>query len=54
MKCDEKSFVQNLAEQAEEAAGQNNLKELYDITEKLADSRRSVEQPVKNKLVISV
>ena len=41
--------MERLAGQAEEAAGQRNLKELYDITQKLAGTRRKDEQQVMDK-----
>ena len=43
VKHDKKDFVERLAGQTEEAAGQRNLKELYDITGKLAGTRRKDE-----------
>ena len=43
VKRDKKDYVERLAGQAEEAAGQTNLKELYDITRKLAGTRRKYE-----------
>ena len=49
VKRDKKDFVERLAGQAEEAAGQRNLKELYDITRKLASTCRKDEQQVMDK-----
>ena len=41
--------MERLAGQAEEAAGQRNMKEWYDITWKLAGTRRKDEQHVMDK-----
>ena len=49
VKRDKKDFVERLAGQAEKAAGQTNLKELYDITRNLAGTRRKYEQHVMDK-----
>ena len=39
-KCDKRNYIENLAQEAEEAAGKNNLKELYMTTKKLAGKFR--------------
>ena len=49
VKRDKRNFVEDLARQAEEAAGRNNLKDLYDITKKLPGSKRSTDHPVNDK-----
>ena len=49
VKRDKKDFVERMACQAEEAAGQRNLKELYEITRKLAGTRRKDKQQVMDK-----
>ena len=49
VKCDKKDFIERLADQAEEAAGQRNLKELYDITRTVAGIRLKDEQQVIDK-----
>ena len=49
VKRDMTGFVERLAGQVEEAAGQRNLKELYDITRKLAGTRRKDKQQVMDK-----
>ena len=45
---DKRDYIDNLAKQAEEAAGQGNLKELYMITKKLAKFQQT-DKPVKDK-----
>ena len=37
-KRDKQNYIEALAQEAEEAAGENNLKELYMTTKKLAES----------------
>ena len=49
VKRDKKDFVERLASQAEDASGHRNLKELYDITRKLAGTCRKDEQHVMDK-----
>ena len=49
VKKDKKNFVDSLAAQAEEAAGQGNLKDLYMITKKLANKFQQTEKPVRDK-----
>ena len=46
---DKRDFIDNLARQAEEAAGQRNLKELYSVTRKLAGKFQQTNKPVKDK-----
>ena len=41
--------MENLAKEAEEAAGSRNMKQLYDITKKLARKQRQAERPVKDR-----
>ena len=41
--------MENLAKEAEEAAGNRNMKQLYDITKKLARKQRQAERPVKDR-----
>ena len=43
IKQDKRKYVDNLAQQAEEAAGKRNMKEVHDITRKLADNRQTSE-----------
>ena len=49
VKKDKKNYVDSLATQAEEAAGQGNLKDLYMITKKLANKFQQTEKPVTDK-----
>ena len=49
VKSDRRNFIDNLAKAAEEAAGKKNMKEVYDITRKLAGNKHASEKPVKNK-----
>ena len=46
---DKRDHIDNLAKQAETAAGQGNLKELYMITKKLAGKFQQTDKPVKDK-----
>ncbi|XP_062587192.1 uncharacterized protein LOC134248835 [Saccostrea cucullata] len=46
---DKRDYIDNLAKQAEEAAGQVNLKELYMITKKLSNKFQQTDKPVKDK-----
>ena len=48
-KQDRKSYIDELASEAEVAAKQHNPKELYKITKQLAGTNRSTNRPVKNK-----
>jgi len=45
---DKRNFVDALAEKAEQAAQQKNMKELYDTTRKLSGKRRTTDHPVKD------
>ena len=49
VKKDKKNYVDSLAAQAEEAAGQGNLKDLYMITKKLANKFQQTEKPMRDK-----
>lgn len=49
IKQDKREFVDNLARQAEEAAAQRNLKDLYSITKKLSGKFQQTDRPVKDK-----
>nr|KAG5707370.1 hypothetical protein BaRGS_005337 [Batillaria attramentaria] len=46
---DKRDYIDNLASQAEEAARQGNLKDLYQVTKKLAGKFQQTDKPVKNK-----
>nr|KAG5689406.1 hypothetical protein BaRGS_017924 [Batillaria attramentaria] len=46
---DQRDYIDNLANQAEEAAGQGNLKDLYQVTKKLAGKFQQTDKPVKDK-----
>ena len=46
---DKKNYVDDLASQAEEDAGQGNLKDLYLVTKKLAWKFNQTDKPVKDK-----
>ena len=45
---DKKKYIEDLAQQAEEAAGKNNLKDLYLTTKKLTDRFRHTQAHIKN------
>ena len=49
VKQDKRNFVENLAKEAEEAAGCQNMKRLYDITKKLSQKQGQADRPVKDK-----
>ncbi|XP_075316757.1 uncharacterized protein LOC142376932 [Odontesthes bonariensis] len=49
IKKDKRDHFDDLAKQAEEAAGKGNLRELYLTTRKLAGKFQQVEKPVKDK-----
>ena len=49
IKADKRTFVDGLAEEAEQAAGSGNLKQLYDTTRKLAGKYGRPERPVKDR-----
>ena len=46
---DKRAYVNRLAEEAEEAAGKNNMKALYDTTRQLAGKHHRATRPVKSK-----
>nr|KAG5697245.1 hypothetical protein BaRGS_028981 [Batillaria attramentaria] len=46
---DKRDYIDNLANQAEEAAGQGNLKDLYQVTKKLVGKFQQTDKPVKDK-----
>ena len=48
-KKDKKAFFDTLAAEAESAAGQRNMKRLYDITRTMLGKRSRPPEPVKNK-----
>ena len=49
IKKDKQKYVDDLAEEAEQAAGSGNLKQLYDITRKLSGKYSKPERPVTDK-----
>ena len=49
IKKDKRDFIDDLACQAEQAAGQGNLKELYLVTRRLAGKFQHTDKPVKDK-----
>ena len=49
IKKDKNDYVDSLASQAEEAAGQGNIKELYMLSKKLAGKYQQRDKPVKDK-----
>ena len=49
VKKDKNNFVEELASQAEEAAGQGNLKDLYMPTRKLSGKFQQSNMPIRNK-----
>ena len=48
-KKDKKAFLDTLATEVESAAGQRNMKRLYDITRAMSGKRSRPPEPVKNK-----
>lgn len=44
---DKKQLINNLANRAEEAAAQHNMKELYNITRRLAGKRKIPDRPTR-------
>nr|KAG5712763.1 hypothetical protein BaRGS_029818 [Batillaria attramentaria] len=46
---DKRDYIDNLASQAEEAARQGNLKDLYQVTKKLMGKFQQTDKPVKDK-----
>ena len=49
VKTDKRDFVEGLAEEAEKAAASRNMKQLYDITKKLAGKFKKSERPIRDK-----
>ena len=49
VKQDKRDYIDNLAREAEEAAGQGNLKDLYMVTKKLSGKFQQTDKPVKDK-----
>ncbi|VDP33080.1 unnamed protein product [Schistosoma margrebowiei] len=49
IRTDKRKYVEDLAKTAEKAAREGNMRQLYDITEKLSGNRRKAERPVKSK-----
>nr|KAG5699276.1 hypothetical protein BaRGS_000478 [Batillaria attramentaria] len=47
---DKRDYIDNLANQAEEAAGQGNLKDLYQVTKKLAGKFQQTDKPTSRQL----
>ena len=45
---DRRTYIENLAAQAEEAANMRNMKDLYDTTKKLAENFRQKSQQIKD------
>ena len=45
----DKDYIEKLADEAEEAAGRNDLKTLYKINKQLNNGFKSCDVPVKNK-----
>lgn len=48
-KRDKQNYIEALAQEAEEAAGENNLKELYMTTKKLAGKFRQTNAQIRDK-----
>ncbi|KAL5013914.1 hypothetical protein ScPMuIL_008184, partial [Solemya velum] len=49
VKKDKRDYIDDLARQAEEAAGQKNLKDLYLVTKKLACKFQQTDRTIKDK-----
>ena len=49
VKIDKGNYFNSLEEEAEQAAGSRNMRQLYDTTRKLAGKYSKPERPVKNK-----
>ena len=49
IKKDKTDFIDDLASQAEKAAGQGNLRDLYLVTRKLAGKFQQTDRPIKDK-----
>ena len=48
-RADKRRYINNLAEQAEDAAASNNMKLLYDTTKKLSGKYSKTDRPIKDK-----
>ena len=44
-----RKFINDLAKEAEIAAKQHRMKDLYDLTKKLAGKKSSASKPIKDK-----
>ena len=49
VKTDKANFIEDLAKEAEDASAQGNMKQLYDITRKLAGKYKRTDRPIKDK-----
>ena len=49
IRTDKRNYIDTLAREAEDAAGQRNMKALYDTTKKLSGKRRQPDKPIKSK-----
>lgn len=49
VKADKQNYIDNLAEEVEQADASGNLKMLYDSTKKLSSKYNKPERPVKDK-----
>ena len=49
IKTDKANFIEDLAKEAEDASAQGNMKQLYEITRKLAGKYKRTDRPIKDK-----
>ena len=49
VKTDKANFIEDLAKEAEDASTQGNMKQLYEITRKLAGKYKTTDRPIKDK-----
>ena len=49
VKTDKANFIEDLAKEAEDASAQGNMKQLYDVTRKLAGKYKNTDRPIKDK-----
>ena len=49
VKPDKANFIEDLAKKAEDASAQGNMKQLYDITRKLAGKYKHTDRHIKDK-----
>ena len=49
VKTDKANFIEDLAKEAEDASAQGNMKQLYEITRKLAGKYKATDRPIKDK-----